>query len=162
MDDSFIMREMTAPARHYTAREIDLARRAYFAQCTHIDHQIRLVLGALRENGLLDNTLIVFTSDHGEMLFDHQMAGGNAAFMKIPPIFPSSCPGGPCPLCRGMRDERIACLEDVMPTLLRFCGIDVPSTAEGMDLLGKKKRDWLYGEISDGPQGNPDDSRRKT
>lgn len=151
VDDSFIMREMTAPARHYTAREIDLARRAYFAQCTHIDHQIRLVLGALRENGLLDNTLIVFTSDHGEMLFDHQMAG-KRCFYENSAHIPFLLSGRPVSALRGVRDARIACLEDVMPTLLRFCGIDVPSTAEGMDLLGKKKRDWLYGEISDGPK----------
>ena len=75
VDDSFIMKEMTESGRHYSDREIKLAKKAYFAQCTLIDHQIRLVLGALRENGILDNTLIVFASDHGEMLFQHKMAG---------------------------------------------------------------------------------------
>ena len=67
-DDSLVIRYMTENSHIYSAREIQLARRAYFAQCTYIDHQIRLLIGTLREQGLLHNTLIVFTSDHGDML----------------------------------------------------------------------------------------------
>ena len=51
--------------------EVELARRAFYATLTHIDHQIRVVTGCLREEGLLDNTIIAFTSDHGDMLGDH-------------------------------------------------------------------------------------------
>ena len=151
VDDSFIMQEMTAPARHYTEKEIRLAKRAYFAQCTHIDHQIRLVLGALRENGLLDHTLIVFASDHGEMLFDHQMAG-KRCFYENSAHIPFLLSGRPVAALRGRTDDRLACLEDVMPTLLHFCGIEIPDTVEGLDLLGEQRRSWLYGEISDGPK----------
>ena len=39
-------------------REMRLARQAFFAACTHIDHQIRLVIGMLREEKLLDDTII--------------------------------------------------------------------------------------------------------
>ncbi len=46
-------------------------RRAFYAQCTHIDHQLRVVLGTLREEMMLDNTIILFTSDHGDMLGNH-------------------------------------------------------------------------------------------
>ena len=46
------------------------ARRAFYALCTHIDHQFRVVLGTLREEGLLDDTIILFTADHGDMLGD--------------------------------------------------------------------------------------------
>ena len=45
-------------------------RRAFYALCTHIDAQIRLVIGTLREEKLLDNTIIMITSDHGDMLGD--------------------------------------------------------------------------------------------
>ena len=41
--------------------------------CTHIDHQLRVLLGTLREEGELDNTIICFTSDHGDMLGNHGM-----------------------------------------------------------------------------------------
>jgi len=65
-----------SPVPHDQA-QIDYARRAYYAQLTHIDHQINRVIMGLFENGLLDNTAIVFTADHGEMLYDHhQIAKG--------------------------------------------------------------------------------------
>ena len=47
------------------------ARRAFYALSTHIDHQLRIVLGTLREQKLLDNTVLLFTSDHGDMLGKH-------------------------------------------------------------------------------------------
>ena len=53
VDDSFIMKEMTESGRHYSDREIKLAKKAYFAQCTLIDHQIRLVLGCLLYTSVL-------------------------------------------------------------------------------------------------------------
>lgn len=147
-DDSFIMKEMQASAVNYTDKEIDLAKRAYFAQCTYIDHQLRLVIGALRENGLLDKTLIVFTSDHGEMLFDHKMVG-KRSFYENSAHIPLILSGHPIASMRGENIDKLACLEDVMPTILRFCGIDVPNTVEGIDLL-HENREFLYGEISEG------------
>ena len=54
-----------------TDREIRQARRAFYALCTHIDHQLRVVIGTLREEGVLDNTTIVFASDHGDLLGKH-------------------------------------------------------------------------------------------
>ena len=45
-------------------------RRAFYALCTHIDHQLRVVLGTLREEGLLDDTIILVAADHGDMLGD--------------------------------------------------------------------------------------------
>lgn len=51
--------------------ELELARRAFYATITHIDHQIRMVVGALREEGILDDTILLFTSDHGHMVGEH-------------------------------------------------------------------------------------------
>ncbi len=51
--------------------ERDLSRRGFYATVTQIDHQIRVVIGYLRECGLLDNTIIAFTSDHGHMVGEH-------------------------------------------------------------------------------------------
>lgn len=151
VDDSFIIGEMTESARRYSPFEIRRAKQAYFAQCTLIDHQLRLVLGALRETGMLSDTLIVFASDHGEMLFDHRMAG-KRSFYENSAHVPLILSGRPVADLRGVRDGRLACLEDVMPTLLDACGIPVPASAEGMSLLGEEMRESLYGEISDGPR----------
>lgn len=147
-DDRFVMKEMTESARHYSEREKKLAKQAYYAQCTYIDHQIRLLIGTLRECGLLEDTLIVFTSDHGEMLFDHNMAGKRSFYensSNIPLIFS----GKPVNEFRGTVNHSVACLEDIMPTLLSFCGIPIPQTVEGITLF-EKKRDYLFGEISEG------------
>ena len=54
-----------------TTHEVEWARRAFYAACTHVDHQIRVVIGTLREEGLLDNTILAFTSDHGHMCGEH-------------------------------------------------------------------------------------------
>lgn len=151
VDESFVMKEMTAAARHYTDQEIRLAKQAYYAQCTYIDHQLRLLIGTLRECGLLSDTLLVFTSDHGEMLFDHGMVG-KRSFYENSAHIPLILSGKPIEEKRGTVDHRIACLEDVMPTLLDFCGLEIPKTAEGLSFLGDEKRKLLYGEISEGPR----------
>lgn len=148
-DGSPIMYEMKGAASHYTDKEIKLAKRAYFAQCTYIDHQIRLVIGSLREKGLLDTTLIVFTSDHGEMLFDHGMVG-KRSFYENSAHIPLLFSGKPMSELRGKCLEKLACLEDIMPTLLSFCDIEIPKTVEGIDLLGEQERCYLYGEVSEG------------
>ena len=57
----------------FTEDQIRSARQAFYALCTHIDHQLRVVIGTLREEGLLNNTILLFTSDHGDMLGNHGM-----------------------------------------------------------------------------------------
>jgi len=149
LDDSFIMRSMCAWAEHYSEKEIKMAKRAYYAQCTLIDHQIRLLIGTLRECSLLNDTVIVFTSDHGDMLFDHGMCAKRSFYensVNVPLIFS----GKPVEQAAGRTDHRTACLEDVMPTLLSLCGIDIPDTVEGMNLFADQKREYLFGEISEG------------
>src|SRR5690606_41617472 len=61
------------------ARRDDM-RRAYYALCTHVDHQLRLIIGTLREEGILDDTIIVFTADHGDMLGDHGLYAKRLAY----------------------------------------------------------------------------------
>lgn len=149
VDDRFIMKRMTEAARPYSDKQIQLAKRAYAAQCTYIDHQIRLLIGALREQGLLENTLLVFTSDHGDMLFDHNMVGKRCFYENAAHI-PLILSGKPVMDKRGMRENRIVCLEDIMPTLLDFCNLPIPESVEGMSFLREEKRSYLYGEISEG------------
>ena len=135
----------------YTEKDIRRARRAFYAQCTHIDHQIRSLIGTLRECNLLKDTIIVFLSDHGDTLFDHGMVGKRTFYegsANIPLIFS----GEPMAQWRGTKTDRLACLEDIMPTLLDLCGIEIPSTVEGIPLFSNQTRSMLYGEIGEGPQ----------
>lgn len=131
-------------------QEVELARRAYYATLTHIDHQIRLTIGTLREEGLLDDTIIVFTSDHGHMVGEHGMWCMRMMYemsAKIP-LFIVPQKGsdrfGPAVVENGLAE-----FGDLMPTLLDMCGLPVPETVDGI-VLGKEKRDHLYGEHNEG------------
>lgn len=149
LDDSFIMRALGEMRREYTDKEMRLAKRAFFALCTHIDHQIRLLVGNLREMSLLDDTLIVFLSDHGDMLFDHGLVA-KRCFYENAACIPFILSGKPVARLRGTVDRRLGCLADVMPTILDICGLDIPPHVEGMSLVGGKKRDMLYCEVGEG------------
>ena len=131
--------------------EIELARRAFYALITHIDHQIRVVLGTLREEGLIDNTIIAFTADHGDMLGDHGRWAKSVMYemsTKVPLLIVPTA--GDQRLAGGTVDMRLAELRDVMPTLLDLAGIDIPETVEGMSLARDAEREYVYGEHWEG------------
>ena len=149
LDDSFIMQTMTAPGKIYTKKEMRLAKRAFYALITHIDHQMRVLFGTLRDTGLLENTIVAFTSDHGDMLFDHDMVA-KRAFYEGSANIPLVLSGRPLARYSGTVDTRLGCHEDIMPTLLELCGIAPPSGIDGISLVGDTQREMLYGEISEG------------
>ena len=136
-----------------SAHEVELSRRAYYATLTHIDHQIRLVLGYLREAGLLNNTILVFTSNHGHMVGDHGMWCMTPFYemsAKIPlTVVPAL--GNPR-LAPGTCDGRLAEFADIMPTLLDLAGIEIPQQVDRLSLFGPEQRDYLYGEHGEGAQ----------
>lgn len=119
-------------------------RVGYYACITHLDHQIGRLLTALTEEGLMDNTVILFVSDHGEMLGDHLLFRKAKPFQGSAriPLFLS----GPERLVgRGVRGD-LAELRDVMPTLLELAGAPVPGTVDGQSLLHSGARPYLHGE----------------
>ena len=65
------MNDQLIDSSSYNDAVVRTARRAFYALCTHIDHQLRVVLGTLREEQILDDTIILFLADHGDMLGDH-------------------------------------------------------------------------------------------
>lgn len=134
-----------------TPQAIAAARRAFYALCTHIDHQLRLVIGTLRGEGLLDNTIIAFTSDHGDMLGNHGLWAKR--------IFYRDSANVPLLLCgvagderigHHQTDDRIVGWQDIMPTLLDLAGVPIPETCDGMSLIGQNTREYLFGECSNG------------
>jgi arylsulfatase A-like enzyme len=103
------------------------------AVIAQLDHQIGLLLDDLRARNLLDQTVVLLTSDHGEELLDHGRVGhGGTLYREVIDI----------PLMiRLPRMERIgrtsepARLIDVFPTLLGIAGIEAPPGLEGRNLL---------------------------
>lgn len=131
--------------------EMSDMRRAFYAQCTHIDHQLRLVLGTLREESLLDDTIILFTSDHGDMLGDHSLYAKRFMYdgsVRVPMILVGSAD---CQRVGHHRvDDRLVGHQDIMPTLLDLCDIDVPETCSGQSLLSDQRRVTHYCEALEG------------
>ena len=147
----YSLQAVRARAAHMTPRQIHAARQAFYALCTHIDHQLRVVIGTLREEDLLDNTVICFTSDHGDMLGNHGMWAKKLFYepsANVPLILAGAA--GCKRTGRGRIDARIAGWQDVMPTLLDLAGIDIPASVEGLSLVGEKRRDLLFGEVGEG------------
>lgn len=135
---------------HFTAEQVADIRRAFYALCTHIDHQLRILIGTLREEGLLDDTIILFTSDHGDMLGDHRLFAKRLMYEKSANIPMILSPGRFAANAARQVDDRLVGLQDVMPTLLDLCGIPVPASCTGRSMLKGDKRNTLYGECVEG------------
>lgn len=121
-----------------SARQIEDMRRAYYACITQVDYSLGLLFASLREKNLLENTWIVFTSDHGDMLGDHHM-GAKSVFFEgsahIPLLVrPASRAWQRHPLA-GRRVDSLTTLGDIMPTVLALAGVDCPAGLDGVNLL---------------------------
>lgn len=141
------------PMARATRDQQDLSRRAFYATITHIDHQIRVILGYLRENGLLHNTIIAFTSDHGHFAGEHglwSMGHFYEMTSKIPLIIVPPKEGKHGTLVPQTVDSRIAEFGDLMPTLLDLADVPIPETVDLLNLADNKKRNYLYGEHGEG------------
>ena len=133
------------------------AMAGYYGCITHIDHQIGRLITTLENDETYENTVVLFTADHGEMLFDH------SSFRKVLPYEGSTHvpfivrvgskvlpEGKPAP----RRSEAVVDLMDVMPTLLDLVGVPVPEGVDGSSLKGEITgekhlgRAYLHGEHS--------------
>ena len=147
------MQERTWPTTLHTAgpHEVRLARLAYYATLTHLDHQIRVVIGTLREAGLADNTIIAFTSDHGHMVGEHNMwamtpfyeASAHIPMLLVP------AKGDPR-LQPATTDDRFVEFGDLMPTLLDLAGVPIPAHVNQLSMVGDARREYVYGEHGEG------------
>lgn len=101
-------------------------RQAYAATVSYMDHQVGLVLDALEEAGLADNTIIAVWSDHGFQLGEHDMWAKHTLFeqaLRSPLMI--RYPGMPL---GGATTAAITETVDVMPTLLELCGLPLPDS----------------------------------
>ncbi len=113
----------------------------YRANCTWIDDMFGKALKALEEKGVLDNAIIVFCADHGEMLGERYYRFNKYCLYESSVRAPLMLAGTAVPPeLRGRRDGRAAELVDLYPTLLKAAGLDVPPASVGLDLLSSEKR----------------------
>ncbi len=120
-------------------------RATYYGLMSEVDHNIGRMMDALKASGHYDNTLIVFTSDHGEQLWDHWMLGKDSHFDQgahIPLIV--RLPGSSAE--QGRVTEAFTESVDVVPTILDQLGCEVPLQCDGRSLapllVGDAPADW--------------------
>ena len=121
------------PHADLTEAKLRRAMAFYYATISQIDFHVGRMVNVLKQKGLYENTLIVYTSDHGDYLgFHHLLLKGNYMVdpvIKVPLIlkFPGQARAGT------VSDDLVNNI-DVGPTLLRAAGCDVPSPMSGRNL----------------------------
>lgn len=115
-----------------TPEQLHNQRAHYYANVTMIDEQVGKIVAALEERGVLDNTLIIFTSDHGDCLNDHghsQKWNMYEQSVHVPAIV---C--WPGVVDAGKRLPQLVSLFDFGPTILEAAKVDVPEWMEARSL----------------------------
>jgi len=134
-----------------TAESIRKSRAAYYGNISFIDHSIGRVLNTLLKAGLYHDTMIIFTSDHGDMLGDHHMWRKTYAYegsSHIPMIIKPVRGAG----CAMQKNDKVVTLFDIMPTVLDAADLAVPETCDGismMPLVRGEKTEWRKTFISE-------------
>jgi arylsulfatase A-like enzyme len=129
-DPAKIQLRANVPATLADRARKDLA--GYYAHGTAIDDMVGDLLATLRETGLEENTIVLFTSDHGDLVGSHGAWNKQQPYeesIRVPMLV--HWPRG---LGRaGRRLDAPINSEDVLPTLLGLCGIAPPAGVEGLD-----------------------------
>jgi arylsulfatase A-like enzyme len=128
-----------------SAQERRMSTLRYYALCSYVDAQFGRVLRRLEEMGEMENTFVVFTSDHGEMLGERRRFSKYCLYegsVRVPLIL-----AGPGTSQQGAVDERPAELVDVLPTLLSVAEETTPPQLPGATLLAEPARAGSFSEM---------------
>ncbi len=106
---------------------------AYYAMISHMDAQVGRIIDALQKTGLAENTMVVFTSDHGLAVGSHGLMGKQNLYehsTRVPLLIvgPGIEAGSVC--------EQPVYLHDLVPTISEWARIDAPEFSEGKSLVG--------------------------
>lgn len=119
--------------KEVTPGEVKRTRAAYYALVTAMDRMIGQLIDALKENGLYENTVIVYSSDHGEQIGEHSLWWKQTFYeysCKVPCII--SCPGV---LPEGESYDEVISSLDLNATMLDLLGCQALPTSDGRSLL---------------------------
>lgn len=133
---------MLQACKDWTIERFIEFRRHFYAMVTGVDMAIGRVLKSLESQGMLDDTLIVFMSDHGDMCGDHKMIFKQPSFfdelMRMPCVLYWPKGFG----TKGRKIDDLTEMVDLLPTLLELCGGVVPDVMAGKsyakELLDRK------------------------
>ena len=122
------------------------SRQGYYGSVTFVDEQIGRILNTLERRGWLEQTLILYVSDHGDMTGDHNLWRKSYAYessARVPLLM--RWPAGMVSAPRGRTLDEPVEIRDILPTFLEAAGTEPKERIDGRSLLGPaagKARDW--------------------
>lgn len=129
-----------------TEQDHRMVKAAYWAMCDHVDSQVGRILAALEASGVAEDTIIVFMSDHGEMMGDHNIYLKGPYFydaaIRVPLII--RYPAKVAPACHKLLFEAV----NLAPTLLELAGLE-----PYIGMQGQSAVEWLAS-----PEQAPDET----
>ncbi len=148
-----IDQQASVPPSSYDPRYM---KACYYAEIELIDTQVGRIIEALRETGQLDNTIVIYMSDHGEMLGDHGLLFKGCRFFD-PLVHVPLIISWPERFRSGVRSKALVELIDLAPTLLEAVGQEVPYYMQGVSFLellqGESDLDhhkgWVFSEYNE-------------
>jgi len=130
--------------REWTEEQFRDYIRRYWGYCSYLDAQIGKVLQALSDSGFADNTIVLFTADHGDMIAGHGMIFklgycGYDELMRVPLLMRV-----PRVAAEGSASDALASNVDLLPTLLGLMDVAIPDGVQGESfaevLSGRRKK----------------------
>lgn len=113
----------------YTEEELMTATKQYYAAVSGLDDQFSRLIKMLKDTGIYEDTLIILSADHGDMMGSQGLIGKHVWYeesIRIPLVVRiPGCSPHACSTCIGSQDQ--------MPTLLGLLGVPVPDSVEGED-----------------------------
>ena len=122
---------------HFDERSRDLAKRGYFGLCSFLDDNVRQVLEALEDSGAARETVVIYITDHGEMLGNHGFWAKSVMYEDSVSI-PLIMSGGDVPV--GVNHTPVS-LTDIAATIEKYVGANVSRTAEPWQ--GRSLQDFI-------------------
>lgn len=145
----------TTTSYNFDGKDARSLQAAYYAMIKLIDDRVGDIINALEESDQLEDTVVIFTSDHGETLGDHGLIQKGCRFyeglVRVPLIF-----SFPAQFHTNLRKDALVELLDIAPTLLQLGGVEVPNSMQGRSLLEllrgdeEHHRDFVRCEYYDG------------
>lgn len=121
------------PAWLWSADELRSMWAAYYGAVSYVDHLVGIILEALIDTDQLENTLLIYTSDHGEMLGSHGLVlKGEVMYEELINVPLLIAPPGD--RTAGHQTARLVSHVDLVPTILSWCSASIPDVLQGVNI----------------------------
>ncbi|MDE2815818.1 MAG: sulfatase-like hydrolase/transferase [Chloroflexota bacterium] len=146
-------------------KELRKALAVYYGMVRHLDDQVARLVSFLEMRGLLDNTVIIYSSDHGDYAGEHRMFGKSCTLYDCLVRIPAIIAGPDHLVPQGEQIAQITDSTNLAPTVLDWIGVDIPETMHGRSFVpvweGREQlRNVAFAEVGAFPAAMVNDPAR--